>query len=113
MPGKCIFNDAWLANESYNSWLGKVQDRHKARCQLCLKEFDIGNMGEAAVISHMKGKKHQDLAAKRSQCFKIGEYFRAGTSDGSTSRSTESEEANASTSSSRNQVQVSSESKLN
>ena len=30
-----------------------------ARCKLCLKSFDVENMGEAALKSHMQGKKNQ------------------------------------------------------
>lgn len=35
----------------------KKHSRH-AKCKLCSKTIDISNMGEAALTSHMKGKKH-------------------------------------------------------
>lgn len=58
-----MFNSAWLKMDCYSYWL--VQDKLKpsstARCKICLKSFDIANMGEAALKSHMAGKKHQQL----------------------------------------------------
>ena len=63
MPkGKCLFNTSWLKKDCYKDWL--VQDKLKpasnARCSFCLKSFDISNMGEAGLKSHMSGKKHQE-----------------------------------------------------
>lgn len=56
MPGKCVFNPAWVENDCYKVWLTSVMDKNKAYCKLCYKEFDIGKMGESALKSHMKGK---------------------------------------------------------
>ena len=63
MPGgNCVFNPSWLKKDCYKDWL--VQDKLKpasnARCSKCLKTFDVRNMGEAALKSHMNGKKHQE-----------------------------------------------------
>jgi len=63
MPGDCSFNTVWLRNDIYRNWL--VQDKllpsSNARCKICLKSFDIRSMGEAALKSHMNGKKHKEL----------------------------------------------------
>jgi len=63
MVRTCTFNTAWLANKEYKAWL--MQDPGNrdtmARCRYCLKSLDISNMGEAALRSHMKGKRHTDL----------------------------------------------------
>ena len=60
--GNCVLNSAWLKMDCYSSWL--VQDKLKpasnARCKICLKSFDIANMGESALKSHMGGKKHKE-----------------------------------------------------
>ena len=54
IPGDCKFN------EQYSTWLAVVAcDRMKARCKVCLTNFDVSNMGEAALRSHAKGEKHQ------------------------------------------------------
>jgi len=64
MPGKCRFNDAWLQHEVYSAWILKIPGKpESARCKLCLSNFNIGNMGEAALKSHMKSEKHKKHAA--------------------------------------------------
>ena len=69
MPGKCTFTNKWVSNPNYSSWISKDNDPHKAKCVVCYKSFDISNMGEAAVKSHMAGKKHQEstTAIKQTQ----------------------------------------------
>jgi len=58
--GKTRFQDAWLGEEAYLSWLTPdIKDHYKANCKLCKKSFDVSAMGESAVKSHMKGSKHQ------------------------------------------------------
>ena len=56
------FQRDWLQKPDFSSWLvactGNV---HSAKCKLCMKTFDIGNMGVSAVKSHMKSDKHCDL----------------------------------------------------
>lgn len=59
MPGKCTFTNAWITNTNYSAWISKDKDPHKAKCVVCPKTFDISNMGEAAVKSHMAGQKHK------------------------------------------------------
>ena len=47
MPGKCVFNDSWLQEKEYKSWLKKdPKNKHAAVCVACpgSKTFDIGNM---------------------------------------------------------------------
>ena len=64
MPGKCKFKDVWLESGAYKEWLlCDSKDEHKARCRFCAKTFDISSMGEAALRSHMKSKKHTETAA--------------------------------------------------
>ena len=59
--GKCIFNENWLRKDRYKHWLRRDSNNYKARCRLCSKSFDIGNMGESALVSHLKGMKHRQL----------------------------------------------------
>ena len=59
--GKCIFIENWLQKDRYKHWLRHDSNNHKARCRLCSKSFDIGNMGESALVSHLKGIKHRQL----------------------------------------------------
>ena len=53
MPGNCKFNDNWLVKAAYKSWL-------KRSSTVCGKDFSISAMGESAVSTHAKGKKHVD-----------------------------------------------------
>jgi len=66
MPGKCLFNKLWLKNCDYAGWLAiHPKGLHSmAFCRVCDKGFDISNMGEAALKSHTKGSKHQNLLEK-------------------------------------------------
>lgn len=66
MSRDCTFNALWLVDERYRSWLvrDKIKPGSSARCSVCLKTFDIRSMGEAALKSHMNGKKHQNLMPK-------------------------------------------------
>lgn len=55
--GKCRFNKEWLAA---HQWLGEVKnDKEKAKCKLCKKEFSISNKGYADVKQHLKTSTHQ------------------------------------------------------
>ena len=57
MPGNCSFNDVWLNKSAFKGWLLRVEGAcHKAHCIVCNKTFDVSNMGEAALTSHMEGK---------------------------------------------------------
>ncbi|KAJ8031243.1 hypothetical protein HOLleu_27914 [Holothuria leucospilota] len=66
MPGKCTFNNEWFSKPHYSQWLAKCVDPSKAKCTLCAKSFDISNMGEAGLKSHMKSSKHQKLVSSSS-----------------------------------------------
>ncbi|XP_063218747.1 uncharacterized protein LOC134529009 [Bacillus rossius redtenbacheri] len=75
MPGKCVFNILWLEKEQYKKWLSRDPDKHKARCRLCCKVFDIGNMGESALKAHMAGSKHSSLVEEKTKTVAIKEFF--------------------------------------
>ena len=70
MPGKCKFNKNWSSNLAYKDWLIEDVSQHKARCCICEKSFDVLNIGEAALKSHMKGSKHVELMQKITECSK-------------------------------------------
>ena len=67
MPsGKCIFSERWLSLPAYSDWLERDKNVNSAKCSMCKKTFDIGNMGEPALRSHAKGAKHQELIQIRN-----------------------------------------------
>ena len=55
LKNKCIFQAKWLDDPCYSQWLKKESDE-VAVCSYCKKEINIGNMGETALTSHLKGK---------------------------------------------------------
>ena len=60
--GKCVFNDRWLEDDDYKSWLEREKsDKHKGYCRVFKKTVELGKMGEGTLVSHMKGKKHREL----------------------------------------------------
>ena len=68
MPGNCHFSEAWLSNSDYSDWILKVStDSGIARCSICQCNFNIRNMGEAALKSHAKGEKHKKNVQKKSE----------------------------------------------
>ena len=67
MPGKCLFSERWFENPSYKLWLERDSDKYKAKCRVCVKTFDVSNMGESALASHEKGKKHINLMEKQQR----------------------------------------------
>ena len=56
---KCKFSKEWLCDPKFKDWLARDSKWvMKANANFCVKSFYISNMGEAAVVSHMQGKKH-------------------------------------------------------
>jgi len=55
---KCVFK--WKADEKFKAWIAAdPMSKTKAMCVVCNKAIDISSMGEAALQSHMIGKKHK------------------------------------------------------
>ena len=76
----CVFNPAWLENSKYKMWLQKTYVPNKAYCRICLKTFDISNMGESALTSHIKSNKHQQSSKSSSACMSISSFASASAS---------------------------------
>ncbi|XP_068453307.1 uncharacterized protein [Clinocottus analis] len=65
MPGKCKFQESWLAKVIYKDWLVKeLHDIHSARCRACCKSIKLQTMGEAALTSHAGGSGHKAAVRK-------------------------------------------------
>jgi len=53
---KTYFQSNWI--DKY-SWIKEdVGNKNSVFCKLCLNSFSLSNMGFTAILSHMKGKKH-------------------------------------------------------
>ena len=64
----CIFNNNWLSDTRFSSWLAKSSPKWRATCTICCKDFDISNMGVSALSSHAAGKKHRDMVVNKESC---------------------------------------------
>ena len=57
---KSSFQDEWLVNENYSCWVKKTNDKHKAYCTICLKEFSVLGQGIKALDVYAEGKGHKE-----------------------------------------------------
>ena len=62
---KSTFQGIWLRDDKYKSWIKRTSSDTKAKCGWCKTEFEIGKMGSAALDSHAKSNKHQDICKLR------------------------------------------------
>ena len=57
----------WLEDVRFTIWLAKGPSVNQAKCNLCHKTFELGNMGVSGLLSHVKGTKHKNnVSAKQS-----------------------------------------------
>ena len=57
----CIYNQQWELNSKYKGWLTAFKaDRKNPFCKCCDRMIDILNMGESALKSHMRSKRHKN-----------------------------------------------------
>ena len=62
---KSNFQDLWLQNETFETWLQKkLGDPYKARCKVCAKDISVGLHGLRAFISHADGTKNKERLPK-------------------------------------------------
>ena len=52
------FNDNWLMNKDFKSWVERLKVNTKAYCKICRKTIRLSNMDSGALASHSAGKKH-------------------------------------------------------
>ena len=69
---KTLFNEDWLKDSQFSSWIARSSHKDKARCKVCATDFQLGNMGKQARLSHARGKKHQKIIAVKSESQKAG-----------------------------------------
>ena len=57
-------------------WLREVKgDKYKARCIVCMKDVEISSMGESALTSQLKGKKHQTLTSQERSSASVPDFL--------------------------------------
>ena len=70
----CSFNDKWLIEDQFKSWLIKV-DEENAKCCLCESKFSIKHKGIGDVNKHMQSDKHKDIIKARNQNEIINQFL--------------------------------------
>ena len=86
--GKCKFSSAWVVDDRFKGWIAPVLGRSdRAHCVLCSVDFDVSNMGVAAVVSHKDGKKHSQREQQR-QTSPTTRFVTSGSKGGSSSSQT-------------------------
>ena len=53
------FNDQWIDNPRFSSWIEKYTKRTNAKCHICQKIIDLSTMAVSSLIAHAGGKKHE------------------------------------------------------
>ena len=57
MSNQTYFQDEWLEEDEFSSWVARVlDDNKKANCKVCGKIFELSNMGRGALTSHQNEK---------------------------------------------------------
>src|SRR6266516_5336149 len=57
---RTTFKKVWLNDIELTSWLKAVENNiHQARCTICMKTFELSNMGRTAVSSYNRSVQHQ------------------------------------------------------
>ena len=66
--GKCKFQQKWLEDELFRTWLKPVDGKPgEAFCSVCKKNFKLCTMGVNAVKSHMQSESHKSALKGRQQ----------------------------------------------
>ena len=66
-----MFQDSWLEEEDFNSWLRKVKDdKAKYHCIVFNKKLSLSTSGRCALAEHPLGNKHIKNVRKRDNFFK-------------------------------------------
>ena len=83
-----MFNSLWLSKPEHAGWLLEQKgNKYVFFCRVCKKVIDVKVMGESAIVSHGKGKKHKEhftasapavpltsfMSAKESSCASSGQ----------------------------------------
>ena len=78
---KTSFNENWLTDSKYSSWVRKVSgDQYKAKRRVCQVDFQLGNMGKQALTSHAKGKKHKSKIGTGASANTISSFLNPSSS---------------------------------
>ena len=55
---KTYFQQLWLSDDKFSSWISRSKTKENAFCKLCKRKIVLSNMGEGALTSRANGKKN-------------------------------------------------------
>ena len=56
---KTYFQQLWLSDDKFSSWISCLKTKENAFCKLCEHGIVLSNIGEGTLTSHANGTKHQ------------------------------------------------------
>ena len=59
-----FFQEAWLQNPKFSTWIQQTAIQTEAKCKLCCKTIDLSNMGTRVLESHTQSAEHVKLNNK-------------------------------------------------
>ena len=59
MVEQTYFQDVWLTDVRYKSWVAKTKDTNITRCLICKADISLSSMGCSALDKHARGQKHK------------------------------------------------------
>ena len=92
MPGgNCAFNQQWLRKPEYAKWIREEKEtKYSCFCCLCKKKIDLRVMGESALKSHAKGKKHIELLKASEPAVPMSCFLKSAKTSSAVAASTDS-----------------------
>lgn len=78
-PRQTRFNDEWVTDPIYKSWLKKV-DEFNGRCSICYVNISVNNEGAAALKAHAITKRHLAETQKAVGCSLVSKFYTASHS---------------------------------
>ncbi len=67
MPlNKTSFDDRWMTDTRFSTWIEKADNVYEAKCNLCKKTFAVDNSGIAQVLQHAGTQRHISLTSSLS-----------------------------------------------
>ena len=74
MVKQTYFQDVWLTDVRYKSWVAKTKDKKIAGSLICKADISLSNIGCSALDEHPRGQKHQKRDQSRNQS-SLSSYF--------------------------------------
>ena len=87
MFSKTRFNKDWLRPDLFPEFSSSVEEikgsPHQYRCNACCRVYEVSNMGQQALTSHMtkskkKKKKHEEIMEVRNATSNLDQLWKPG-----------------------------------